>query len=64
MRKQTTLRDNLYKTLDDLIKFTTALNRDLPAISLNSAQFQIFQDFNEKDHNGSYHYRGIEVKKV
>jgi len=63
MKKQTTVRDGLYKVLDTLINACKSMNRELPSITLTSAQFQIFQMFNHKI-GGVYRYRGIEVKKV
>jgi len=61
MRKQSTVRDNLYATLDKLIGHSVAIEKDLPAITLNSAQYQTFADFN-KPVSGKYFYRGVHVK--
>jgi len=64
MKKQTTIRDHLYVVLDGLISACKSMNRGLPAITLDSAQFQIFKSFNAKDIDGHYYYRGILVKGV
>jgi len=61
VKKQTTLRDNIYSHMDLLVDHADSINKKLPAITLDSAQFQIFKDFN-KPVNGVFHYRGVEVK--
>jgi len=61
MKKQTTLRDQIYIQMDLLVDHAALIEKELPAITLDSAQFQIFKDFN-KPINGVFHYRGVEVK--
>jgi len=63
MKKQPVLRDQIYIQMDRLVNHANAIKKSLPTITLNSAQFQIFKDFN-KSVNGIYHYRGIEVKSL
>lgn len=63
-KSQLSVRTSLYRVLDNLINCCKGMNRDLPTITLNSAQFQTFKDFNTKDSDGFYHYRGIPVKGV
>jgi len=62
VKKQTTLRDNIYQMMDALIHHSNSMGVKLPAITLTSAQYQIFQDFNDRDREGNYYYRNIEVK--
>lgn len=63
MKKLETIRDGLYKVLDDLISACQSMNRSLPNITLTPAQYQIFIKFN-KPVNGEYFYRQILIKQV
>jgi len=62
VKKQTTLRDNIYQMMDTLIHHAITTEKPLAAITLTNDQFQIFADFNKPGMSGEYYYRHYLVR--
>lgn len=55
------LKERLYQALDRVVSFNALSNRDIPAVTLTSADFDIFKKYNTKSNDG-YHYRGLTIR--
>ncbi len=61
--KDSRLRDNVYEAIEQLIAFSRTSEKKITTVTLNSAQFQIFKEYNEKDIDGEFHYRNVVVRR-
>jgi hypothetical protein len=61
MKGDLAVRDTLYKSIDNLISFYLQNDQKLPFITLDSAQFKIFTQFNEPVED-KYYYKKIVIR--
>ena len=55
-------KEKLYNALDRVVSFNALSNRDIPVVSLNSADFDTFKKYNTIS-NDEYRYRGLTIRR-